>query len=117
MAAKVRKDDRVEVTTGDHKGEQGKVLRIDPRTNRVWIEGVNMVYRHLKPSRDNPQGGRIQKEASVHVSNVMPIDPKTGHGSRIHFEIERDQSGKIVSKHRTTRGGTVLDQVKRVAKA
>ncbi|MFQ5500698.1 MAG: 50S ribosomal protein L24 [Phycisphaerae bacterium] len=116
MAAKVRKGDRVEVSTGDHKGEQGKVLRIDPRTSRVWIEGVNMVYRHLKPSRQNPQGGRIQKEAPVHVSNVLPIDPKTGHGSRIHFEIERDQSGKMVSKRRTTRGGTVLDQVKRAAK-
>ncbi|MBX3393756.1 MAG: 50S ribosomal protein L24 [Phycisphaerae bacterium] len=112
MAAKVRKGDRVEVRSGEHRGQQGKVLRVDPEKGRVWIEGVNLVYRHLRPSRQNPQGGRIQKEAPVHVSNVLPVDPRTGRGSRVHFEVERDSSGKIVSKRRVTRGGTVLENVK-----
>lgn len=112
MAAKVRKGDRVEVRSGEHRGQQGKVLRVDPEKGRVWIEGVNLVYRHLRPSRQNPQGGRIQKEAPVHVSNVLPVDPRTGRGSRVHFEVERDAGGKIVSKRRVTRGGTVLENVK-----
>lgn len=115
MAAKVRKGDRVEVMSGEHRGQQGRVLRIDPESSRVWIEGVNQVFRHLRPSRQNPRGGRIQKEAPIHLSNVLPVDPKTGRGSRVHFEIERDASGKIVSKRRVTRGGTVLEDVKAAA--
>ncbi len=112
MASKIRKNDRVEVIAGDHKGEQGRVLRVDPVKNRVFIEGVNLVYRHLKPSRTNPQGGRIRKEAPVHVSNVLPVDPKTSRGSRVHFEVERDKSGAVVSKKRTTKGGTVIEDAK-----
>jgi len=112
MAAKVRRGDRVEVISGEHKGQQGKVLRVNPEERRVWIEGVNLVYRHLRPSRRNPQGGRIQKEAPIHVSNVLPVDPKTGRGSRVRFEIERDDAGRIASKRRVTRGGTVLENVK-----
>ena len=112
MAAKIRKNDRVEVVAGDHKGEQGRVLRVDPKKHVVVIEGVNLVYRHMRRSRKSPQGGRIRKEAPVHISNVLPVDPKTGRGSRVHFEIERDASGKIVSQRRVTRGGTVLEEAK-----
>ncbi|MBK8268446.1 MAG: 50S ribosomal protein L24 [Planctomycetes bacterium] len=115
MAAKVRKGDRVEVRSGEHKGQQGRVLRVNPELCRVWIEGVNLVYRHLRPSRRNPQGGRIQKEAPIHMSNVLPVDPRTGRGSRIRFEVERDGSGKVVSKRRVTKGGTVLENVKATA--
>lgn len=111
MAAKVRSGDRVEVISGEHRGQQGKVLRIDPKNDRVWIEGVNLVHRHMRPSRRNPQGGRIQKEAPIHISNVLPVDPKTGRGSRVRFEIDRDGSGKIVNKKRVTVGGTVLENV------
>lgn len=116
MASKIRKNDRVEVIAGDHKGEQGRVLRVDPGKNRVFIEGVNLVFRHLKPSRTNPQGGRIRKEAPVHVSNVLPVDPKTSRGSRVHFEIERDKKNVVVSKKRTTQGGTVIEDAKSGAK-
>jgi len=112
MAAKVRQGDRVEVRSGAHKGEQGKVLRVDPQKGRVWIEGVNLVYRHLRQSRRNPQGGRIRKEAPIHASNVMPVDPRTGHGSRVHFEVLRDADGKVTARRRVTRGGTVLEDVK-----
>ena len=112
MAAKVRKDDRVEVISGEHRGQQGRVLRIIPKRDMLVIEGVNLVYRHLRPTRRNPQGGRIRKEAPLHVSNVLPVDPKTGRGSRIRFQTVRDNAGKVTEKKRTTKGGTVLDEVR-----
>ena len=111
MANKIRRDDMVQVITGDHKGETGKVMRVDHAKGVVVVEGVNMVYRHLRPSRQNPQGGRIQKESPIHISNVLPVDPKSKHPSRVRFEVERDASGKVVKKTRVTVGGTVLGAV------
>ncbi|MEE8171016.1 MAG: 50S ribosomal protein L24 [Phycisphaerae bacterium] len=111
MAAKIRKGDQVEVISGDHKGEVGKVLRVIPDRRLVLIEGVNLVYRHVRPNRKNPQGGRIRKEAPLHVSNVLPVDPKTGRGQRVRFEIERSASGGEVIKRRVTVTGTVLNEV------
>ncbi|MFQ5804947.1 MAG: 50S ribosomal protein L24 [Phycisphaerae bacterium] len=113
MAARVRKDDIVEVIAGDNKGARGKVLRVFPDKKRVLVEGVNVVYRHVRRSRRNPQGGRIRKEAPVHMSNVQPVDPKTGQGTRVRFEVKRDASGKVVSKQRVSVGGTVLSEVTR----
>ena len=114
MAARVRKDDIVEVVAGAHRGARGKVLRGDPHKQRVVVEGVNMVYRHVRRSRKHPQGGRIQKEAAVHLSNVMPIDPKTGKKTRVRFEVKLDEHGKVVSKQRLSTGGAVLGNVVRV---
>ena len=113
MAKHVRKNDVVEVITGDHRGARGKVLRIDPRRGVVVVEGVNMVFRHVRPTRRNPQGGRLQREAAIHISNVLPIDPKSDRGTRVRFEIERDDKGRVDSKKRVTIGGTVLDEVTR----
>lgn len=111
MAWHIRKGDMVEVIAGDLKGEKGKVLRIMPKQNKVVVEGVNMVYRHVRPSRRNPQGGRIQKEAPIHVSNVLPVDPKTNRGARVRFHVELDGQGKTVRKQRVTVSGTVLGEV------
>ncbi|MEP0841767.1 MAG: 50S ribosomal protein L24 [Phycisphaerae bacterium] len=117
MAGRIRKDDVVEVIAGDHKGERGKVLKVLPKEGLVYVQGVNMVYRHVRPSRRNPQGGRLQKEAPIHLSNVLPVDPQKGggsrQGSRVRFEIERDAAGKAVAKFRTTLRGTRLNQVSR----
>ena len=113
MAARVRKDDVVEVIAGEHRGAHGKVLRIDPARERVVVEGVNMVHRHVRRSRKHPQGGRIQKEAPIHLSNVLPVDPKTGRGTRVRFEVKRDSDGKLISKQRLSVGGTVLSEVTR----
>ena len=113
MAARVRKDDIVEVIAGEHRGARGKVLRIDPEKERVVVEGVNMVYRHVRRSRQNPQGGRVQKEAPVHLSNVMPVDPKTGKGTRVRFEVQRDAQGKVTAKKRVSVAGSVLSEVTR----
>lgn len=111
MAARIRKDDIVMVVSGDAKGSRGKVLRVIPEKDRVVIEGVNMVYRHVRKNRKYPQGGRIQKEAPIHISNVMPIDPKTGRPTRVRFEVKRDEAGRIVSKSRVSVSGAVLSEV------
>jgi large subunit ribosomal protein L24 len=118
MAARVRKDDQVEVISGDHKGARGKVLRVLPDKQRVLVEGVNMVWRHVRRTQRNPQGGRVQKEAPLHISKVMPIDPKTGRGTRVRFAIERDAAGAVAAKRRVSTGrrageGTVLSDVTR----
>jgi len=113
MARHVRKDDIVEVISGDHRGQQGKVLRVITKRDQVVVEGVNMVYRHVRPSRQNPQGGRLQKEAPIHISNVLPVDPKTGRGARVRFETDRDASGKVTAKRRVTVGGTALGDLSR----
>ena len=103
----------VEVITGDHKGQTGKVLRVDPERELVVVEGVNMVYRHMRRSRQNPQGGRIQKEAPIHLSNVLPVDPKTGRGARVRMQVDRGADGKVIKKTRVTVSGTVLGEVTR----
>jgi large subunit ribosomal protein L24 len=116
MAARIRKDDRVIVIAGAHKGATGKVLRVLHDKDRVLIEGVNMVYRHVRPNRRNPQGGRVHREAPIHLSNVQPIDPSTGKGTRVRFPVETDQRGRVVSKQRTSTRGTVLSEVTRADK-
>ncbi|MEK7731024.1 MAG: 50S ribosomal protein L24, partial [Planctomycetota bacterium] len=70
MALHLRKNDLVEIISGDHRGARGKVLHVDPKKGKVVVEGVNVVYRHVRPTRRNPQGGRVQKEAAIHISNV-----------------------------------------------
>ena len=108
MAARIKKGDLVEVISGDSGRKQGKpghigkVLEIDKKSDRVIVEGANRVWKHVKPNQRNPQGGRIQKEASIHISNVMPVDPKTGRGARITFVTEGESENK--TKTRTTVG-------------
>jgi len=70
---KIRKEDVVVVLTGDDRGKQGKVLRTNPSKSRVVVEGVNVVFKHVRKSQKNPRGGRIQKEAPIHVSNVRLV--------------------------------------------
>jgi large subunit ribosomal protein L24 len=115
MPRHVKKGDMVEVITGDHKGETGKVLRVDVKRDRVVVEGVNMIYRHVRPSRRNPQGGRLRREAPIHISNVLPLDSKTNHGARVRYEVKQDAQGKVVSKRRVTVHGTVLGEVTRAS--
>ncbi len=113
MACHIRKDDQVEVVSGDYKGQRGKVLKVLPKRGLVLVQGINMVYRHVRPSRRNPQGGRLQKEAAIHVSNVLPVDSKTGKGARVRFEVQKDEAGRVTGKRRVTVHGTVLNEVSR----
>lgn len=78
----VRKDDMVKVLAGKDKGAEGKILEVFPAKQRAIVEGINMVTKHQKPTQ-NEEGGLIQKEAPIHVSNLMVIDPKTGEATRI----------------------------------
>jgi len=87
MARHVRKGDEVMVIAGADKGKTGKVLRVIPDRNRVVVEGINRVWKHVRPSQRHPQGGRIQKDAAIHLSNVLPVDPKTGKGARVKFAV------------------------------
>ena len=79
---------------GDHKGSEGKVIRIDRKKNKALIEGINMVSKHEKPSAQNPQGGITEKEAPIHISNLSLIDAKSGDSTRVGFEV-RDGKKKV----------------------
>ena len=103
---RVRKGDTVVVTTGKNKGQRGKVLRVLHKVNRVVIERVAMVKRHTKPSQKNPQGGIIEKEGSVHLSNVMPLDPGSDKPTRVKV---KDDAGK---RRRVGKSGTVIEATK-----
>jgi len=89
MGARLRKGDNVVVISGKDKGKTGKVLRILVEENRVVVGGINLVKRHSRPTPRNPSGGIIEREQAIHASKVMPIDPKSGKGTRVHFkEVE-----------------------------
>ncbi|HRI47101.1 MAG: 50S ribosomal protein L24 [Ignavibacteriaceae bacterium] len=88
---KIRKNDNVMVVAGNDKGKTGKVLKVFPKDSRVIIEGVNIRKRHTKPSQKNQQGGIIEKEAPIHVSNVMILDPKSNEPTRVGSQIILDE--------------------------
>ncbi|MBI4716367.1 MAG: 50S ribosomal protein L24 [Planctomycetes bacterium] len=116
MAVRIRKNDTVQVISGDHRGARGKVLKVDIRRAEVVVEGVNMVYRHVRPTRKNPQGGRVQKEAPIHISNVLPYDTAAGKGQRVHFAVQTDEQGRVAGKKRVTKAGTTLHVLTRAAR-
>ncbi len=95
---RVKKGDMVVVVAGNDKGKEGKVLKVFPDKNRIIVEKINMIKRHTRASRDVPQGGIIEKEGSIHVSNVMLVCPTTGRPTRIGKEILSDGSRARVSK-------------------
>ncbi|WP_067842449.1 50S ribosomal protein L24 [Amphibacillus sediminis] len=101
----VKKGDKVQVLSGKDKGKQGVILAAYPKKERVLVEGVNMVKKHQKPSQDNPNGGILNQEAPIHVSNVLPIDPKTGEPTRVGYE-ERDGKKVRIAK----KSGEALDK-------
>lgn len=113
----IRKNDVVQVICGDHRGANGKVLRVDRDKGVVVVEGVNLVYRHVRPTRKNPQGGRIQKEAPIAISNVLPFDSAAGKAARVHFEVQRDKAGRVISKKRVTVRGATLHTLSRADRA
>ncbi|TML33092.1 MAG: 50S ribosomal protein L24 [Actinobacteria bacterium] len=106
MPARVRKGDQVKVISGKDKGKTGQVLRVEPKKGRVFIEGLNIQKRHQKPRtvRDTQRGGEvggvIEKEGPIHLSNVMPLDPKTGDPTRVGTTT--DEGGRRVRLARRT---------------
>ena len=98
MAIHIRKGDTVMIIAGDDKGRTGEVLRVDADANKVIVQGIKRVHRHIKPSRRNPHGGRIQKEMPVHISNVLPVDPETSQPTRVGFTISPDGTKDRIAK-------------------
>ncbi|MEQ2528968.1 50S ribosomal protein L24 [Robertmurraya yapensis] len=101
----VKKGDKVMVISGKDKGKTGVVLAAFPKQSRVLVEGINIVKKHSKPNQLNPQGGIISQEAPIHVSNVMPIDPKSGEPTRVGYKVEDGKKVRVAKK-----SGEVLDK-------
>lgn len=90
----IKTGDTVKVISGDEKGKTGKVVSIDKQKNRAIVEGLNMVTKHVKPTAAKPQGGIEKKEAAIHISNLMLVDPKSGEATRTGRKI--GENGKLV---------------------
>ena len=105
MKLKLKKGDKVIVTTGKDKGKTGEITTVFPKENKVIVGGINMVKRHTRPSQESA-GGIISKEMPIHVSNVALVDPKTGKATRVGYKVEKDghkvrfakKSGEVVDK-------------------
>ncbi len=94
----VKKGDKVMVISGKDKGKTGVILSAFPKKDRVLVEGVNIVKKHTKPNQANPQGGIVEQEAAIHVSNVMLIDPKTGEPTRVGYKVEDGKKVRVAKK-------------------
>ena len=101
---KIKKNDLVQVITGKNRGKQGKVVRVIPETNRVIVEGVNILKKHERPNQRNQQGGISEKEHPIHASNVMLVDPKTNKPTRVGKRIVADGPNERIAK----KSGSVL---------
>ena len=112
MASKVRSGDTVQVISGKDAGKQGRVLRVDPKKNRVFVEGMNIVKRHQRPRslKDTQRGGKvggvIEKEGPIHISNVMVVDPGDSKPTRVRIERGADGARQRVA----VRSGTKLQE-------
>jgi large subunit ribosomal protein L24 len=87
MALRLRKNDMVSIIAGEHKGQTGRIIKVFPDKNRVCVEARNLVKRHTKPNRKSQQGGIVEKEASIHISNVLLLCPKTNKPTRLGMQI------------------------------
>ncbi|MGY6558489.1 MAG: 50S ribosomal protein L24 [Nitritalea sp.] len=96
----IKTGDTVKVISGDEKGKTGKVIAIDREKSRAKVEGLNMVTKHVKPTASNPQGGIEKKEAGIHISNLMLVDPKTGEATKTGRK--RNENGKLVRYSKKT---------------
>ncbi len=92
---RIRKGDEVIVVAGADKGRTGRVLNVDRKKDRVLVEGVNMKWKHVRPSQENPQGGRIQREYPMNPSNIAFLDPESGKGTRLGIAIEGGKKVRV----------------------
>ncbi len=107
MSLRIKTDDQVIVISGKDRGKRGKVLRVEPKKDRLYVEGLNIIKRHQRPTqsaRAQQTGGVIEKEGPIHISNVMLLDPKDNKPTRVGIEIEDGKRFRIAK-----RSGTRLD--------
>ncbi len=109
----IKVNDIVQVLSGDDRGKRGKVVSIDRAKNKVVVQGVNVVFRHVKPSRRNQQGGRLSKEMAVNLSNVALIDPSTNKPTRLGVRYLPDGTKELYAK----RSGTTIRVLSKPRKA
>lgn len=109
---KIKTGDKVIVITGKDKGKVGKVLKVLPEEEKVIVEGIKLVKKHLKPSQKYPEGGIIEKEAPIHISNVMLVDPKTGKPTRVGIRFEDRRKVRYAK-----RSEAVIDEISKPQKA
>ena len=104
MAARIKKNDSVMIIAGKERGKIGKVIRVQPQQNRAVVERLNMVKRHVKPRGPQDSGGILEKEASIHLSNLMLVDPQDGRPTRVGFKVVDGRKMRV-----SRRTGNVLD--------
>jgi len=97
MAVRIKKGEMVEIITGEHKGATGRVIRVNRKGKTVTVQGHNVANKHVRPSRKNPQGGRISIEQPIAISNVQPVNPKSSKGSRVRYELTKNGGKTKVS--------------------
>ena len=106
MRLKIKKGDRVVVISGRDKGKVGEVIKMYPREMRAIVQGVHRVKRHTRPTQADPQGGIVEKEGTIHISNIAHVDPKSGKATRVGFKSLKDgskvrfakKSGEVIGK-------------------
>ena len=98
---KIKRDDKVMVIAGDHKGSEGKVVKVIRDQNKAIVEGVNLIKKHAKPSAQNPQGGIIEKEAPIHISNLS-LTTNDGKSTRVGFRMEDENKVRFAKKNNET---------------
>jgi large subunit ribosomal protein L24 len=91
----IKKGDTVIVITGNYRGQKGRILEVIRKTNRAIVEGVNLMKKHTKPNAKSPQGGIVEQEAGIHISNLMLVDPKTGERTRVGRRLD-ETTGKLI---------------------
>jgi large subunit ribosomal protein L24 len=95
---KIKTGDTVRVIAGDHKGLEGKVVRVLREKNKAIVEGVNFISKHVKPSASNPQGGIVKREAPLHISNLAIVDPKTKETTKVAIKKENGKNVRVSKK-------------------
>jgi large subunit ribosomal protein L24 len=107
MARRIRVDDEVVVVGGKDRGKRGKVLRVEPKKDRVYVEGLNIIKRHQRPrqvagsQRAEQVGGVIEKEGPIHISNVMLIDPKDDRPTRVAIEVQDGKRYRVAPRSKS----------------
>ena len=94
----LKRNDLIIVISGANKNETGRVIRIDTETDRVWVQGLNMRYKHIRRSQENPKGGRGEKECPLHISKVQLLDPKENKPTRVGFRLENGRKVRYSKK-------------------
>ena len=95
MSLRIKKDDTVVVLAGKYKGKKGKVLRVFPKKERAIVEGINYIHRHTRPNPDNPKGGIVKREGTIHISNLALYCPKCDKGVRFRTEVDGKEKKRV----------------------